>query len=139
MGRPYSQDFRERAVALVSSGQSRRAVSRLFGVGEATVIRWMRRQTDTGQCAAKPMGGRRPCVLRPEQDRLIARMAAAEFTIRQLRAELAARDVRVSYDAVWRFVRNQRLTFKKNSARRRAGPAGRRPQARPMAAPSAPD
>jgi transposase len=124
MTRPYSQDLRERAVALVASGQSRRAVARLLDLGESTVIRWTRRQAVTGSCAAKPMGGVRHAVLLVEREWLLARIAAApDFTLRGLRAELGERGTRVSYDTVWRFVRNQRLTFKKKPARRRAGSA----------------
>ena len=140
MTRPYSMDLRERAVLLVEAGQSRRAVARLLDLGEATVIRWLRRQKDEGGCAAKPMGGSRRAVLLPEREWLLARIAAApDLTIRGLRAELAERGTRVSYDAVWRFLRQARLSFKKKPARRRAGPARRRPQAGAVATPPRPD
>lgn len=126
MSRPYSIDLRERAVALVLSGQSRRSVARLLDLGEATVIRWLQRHRLTGACTAHPMGGRRPVVLLSERDWLLARIAAApDLTIRALRAELAARGVRVSKDAIWRFLRSERLTFKKKPARSRTGPSGR--------------
>jgi transposase len=87
MTRPYLMDLRAAAVRLVEAGQSRRAVARLLGLGEATVIRWMQRQTATGSCAVKPMGGPRHAVLLPERDWLLARIAAApEITVRGLRA-----------------------------------------------------
>ena len=89
--------------------------------------------------AAKRMGGRRRFALLAERDWLLARIAAApDLTGQALRAELAARGTKVSYDAVWRFLREERLTFKKKSARHRARPPRRRPQARAMAAPPAP-
>ena len=114
MTRPYSLDLRLRAVLLVEAGQSRRAVARLLHLGEATVIRWTRRHTITGGCAAKPMGGRRRAVLLHERDWLLARIAAVpDLTVRALRAELAARGTPVSNDAVWRFLSAERLTFKK--------------------------
>jgi transposase len=122
MTRPYSEDLRLRAVALVKDGQSCRAVARLLGLGESTVIRWVRRERQTGSTSAKPIGGRRRFVLLADRDWLIARMASGpDFTLRGLRAELAARGTEVSYDAVWRFVRHARLTFKKNFAGKRAG------------------
>ena len=141
MTRPYSMDLRERVVAAVVGGQSRRSVARLFSLGEATVIRWARRHMTTGSVAAKPMGGPRHDVLGTERVWLRARMAAApDLTVRALRAELQAeRGLRVSYDAVWRFLRAEGLTFKKKPAGRRAGPAGRGPQARPLEAPPRPD
>jgi transposase len=124
MPRAYSLDLRQRAVALVAAGQSRRAVAQLLALGEATVIRWMRQQTTTGHCAAKPMGGARHAVLLHERDWLLARIAAApDLTISALRSELAERGTKVSRDAVWRFLGKERLTFKKKPARRRAGAA----------------
>jgi transposase len=125
MSRPYSLDFRERAVALVKGGRSRREVARLFGVGEASVIRWCERAEATGSPAAKPMGQRAgQFILLPERDWLLARIAAApDLTLRAMQAELARRGISVSLKAIWNFFRAEKLTFKKKSARRRAIPA----------------
>jgi transposase len=128
MTRPYSLDLRERAVALVKDGQSRRAVARLLGLGESTVIRWARRERESGTPAPRPIGGRRRFALLHERDWLLARIAAKpDFTLRGLRAELAERGTEVSYDAVWRFVRQARLSFKKKPAGERAGSRRRCP------------
>ena len=136
MTRPYSMDLRARVVAAVDGGQSRRSVARLFQLGEATVIRWIKRHVTTGSVAAKPMGGTRHDVLGAERVWLRARMVAIpDLTVRALRAELLAeRGLRVSTDAVWRFLRAEGLTFKKKPAGRRAGSPRRRPQARPLEA-----
>ncbi len=135
MPRPYSADLRQRAIALVDSGHSRRAVARLLNIGTATVILWVKDHRATGKCPAKPIGGRARFALLAERDWLLARIAAApDLTGQALRAELAERGTKVSYDAVWRFLRDERLTFKKKPARRRAGSAGRRPQARTVEA-----
>ena len=92
MTRPYSVDLRERAVALVKDGHSRRAVARLLDLGELTVMRWVRRERASGSPAAKPIGGRRRFALLHEQEWLMVRMAAGpDFTLRGLRAELAER------------------------------------------------
>jgi len=137
--KPYSSDLRQRAIALVEAGQSRRAVARLLAIGKATVILWVKDYRATGKQAAKPMGGRRRFALLAERDWLLARIASApDLTGQALRAELAERGTKVSYDAVWRFLREERLTFKKKPARHRAGPSGRRPQARAVEAPPAP-
>ena len=49
MGKPYSIDLRERAVAAVErDGLSRRQAARQFGVGISTVIAWVRRFRKTG-------------------------------------------------------------------------------------------
>jgi transposase len=139
MPKPYSADLRQRAIALVEAGQSRSAVARLLKLGKATVILWVKDYRATGKRAAKPMGGRRRGVLLAERDWLLARIAAApDLTGRALRAELAERGTKVSYEAVWRFLRDERLTFKKNSARRRAGSRRRGSKARAVEALSAP-
>ena len=124
MTRPYSMDLRERVVAAVAAGQSCRAVARLFDLGPATLVRWVARQRSCGDCAPRPMGGARHDVLLSERDWLLARIAAVpDATVRGLRAELAGRGTRVSNDAVWRFLRNARLIFKKKPEGLRAGPA----------------
>ncbi len=134
MPKPYSSDLRQRAIALVEAGQSRRAVAQLLNVGKATVILWVKDYRATGKQAAKPMGGRRRFALLGERDWLLARIAAApDLTGQALRA-----GTKVSYDAVWRFLREERLTFKKKPARHRAGPSRRRSQARAVEAPPAP-
>ena len=43
--------------------------------------------------------------------------------VKAIRAELAERGVKVSYDAVWRFFLRAGLSFKKKPARQRARPA----------------
>ena len=135
MPKPYSADLRQRAIALVEGGQSRRAVAKLLNLDKSTVILWVKEFRATGKQAALPMGGRRRFALLSERAWLLARIAVApDLTGRALRAELAERGTKVSYDAVWRFLREERLTFKKNSARRRAGQTGRRPQARALEA-----
>jgi transposase len=137
MTRPYSIDLRERAVSAVEAGQSRRQVANLFKLGVSSVIRWCQRRRSTGTCAAKPMGGRRRLVLLAERDWLLARLSAApDLTVRGLQSELGERGVKVSYGAVWAFLAAEGLTFKKNPARRRAGAARRRSQARALEAPS---
>lgn len=128
MGSPYSIDLRKRAVAAVESGQSRRQVAKLFQVGESSVIRWCARQRDSGTCAAKRMGGHRRPILLAERDWLLARLSVApDLTIRGLLGELGGRGVKVSYGALWAFLAAEGLTFKKNSVRRRARAARRRP------------
>ena len=44
-----------------------------------------------------------------------------DLTLRAVAAELAERGTPASYGAVWRFFKHEGITFKKNSARQRAG------------------
>ena len=57
MSKPYSEDLRERVVAAVEGGLSRRQAASMFDVGISTVIRWVQRFRTTGSFLAKPMGG----------------------------------------------------------------------------------
>jgi putative transposase len=68
------------------------------------------------------MGGRRPYALEGERDWLLARVSEApDLTLRALAAELAARGILVSHYAVWHLLIREGITFKKKSARQRAG------------------
>ena len=55
MGKPYSMDLRERAVAAVlRDGLSRHESAARFGVAPSTVINWVRRVQETGERRAWP-------------------------------------------------------------------------------------
>ncbi len=87
MPKPYSSDLRQRAIALVEGGQSRRAVARLLDLDKSTVILWVKEFRATGKQAAAAMGGRRRYALLGARDWLLARIAAApDLTGRTLRA-----------------------------------------------------
>jgi transposase len=121
MAKPYSKDLRERVVAAVEGGLSRRQAAALFRLGVSTVINWVRRFRATGSVAAKPMGGDHRSRLTGERDWLLERIAAApDLTIEELRDELKARGVIVGYGTVWRFFAREDITFKKNRASGRA-------------------
>jgi len=120
MARPYSVDLRERAVNAVEGGMSRRKAASLFQVANSTVIEWVRVWRESGSLAAKPMGGDHNSRLKGERDWLLARIEAVpDLTLEEIRAELAARGLRVGYGTVWRFFAAEGISFKKNRARRR--------------------
>ena len=125
MGKPYSLDLRERVVCAVENeGMSRRQAADRFGVGESTAIRWVRRFRETGSAAPGQMGGHRPKAIRGEHRAwLVERVGAGDFTLRGLVGELARRGLKVDYRTMWNFVHEQKLSFKKNRDRKRAGPS----------------
>ena len=124
MARPYSLDLRERVVAQVASGMTRAEVAELNGIVSSTVTKWCGRQRRTGSPAAKPMGGKRPRKLEDERAWLLARLVGKpDLTLHALLAELSARDVEVCCDTLWRFLKREGVSFKKNRARQRAGPS----------------
>jgi transposase len=128
MARPYSTDLRDRVVASVTGGRSRRKTAALFGLSVASVVRWSQRFQASGSAAAKPMGGHRPRVVAGERAWLLARIAEKpDLTLRAVVAELAGRGIAASYGAVWAFFASEGITFKKKPARQRTGPRRRRP------------
>ena len=131
---PYSLDLRERVVAAVGSGMSRRGAAKQYQVSYAAVIRWVARSAQTGSPAALPMGGKKPFKLSRESDWILRRLAEKpDITGRDLLAELHERGVDVSYYAVWNFLDRAGLSYKKNFTRQRTGPPKRRKAACAMA------
>lgn len=140
MARPYSLDLRERAVARVRAGESVRSVAAVLEVSVSSVVKWSQRFRATGSAAPGPMHGHRPKVLLPHRDWLLNRMAdGTGFTLRGLVAELGQSGVKADYRTVWNFVHAEGLSFKKNRAAKRTGPAGRRPQKSALEEISSPD
>jgi putative transposase len=130
MVRPYSMDLRERLAAAVEAGESRRSAARRFGVSASIAVKWLQRVQRTGSVAPDRIGGYRRPALEGEREWMLARIAEKpDLTLRALAAELAERGVKAGQYAVWSFFKREGLTFKKNPARGRTGPAGRGPQA----------
>ena len=121
MSKPYSEDLRERVVAAVEGGLSRRQAAEVFDVGVSSVIRWVQRFRSTGSVAAKPMGGDHRSLLTGERTWILERIdEAPDLTLEELRDELKARGVIVGYGTVWRFFEREDITFKKKRAGGRA-------------------
>lgn len=124
MGRPYSQDLRERVVAAVDGGVSRNAAARQYRVAVSTVIDWVDAWHEEGRLRPKPMGGDHSSRLKDEREWLLQRIGEApDLTLEELRRELAGRGKTVGYGTVWRFFAAEGISFKKNRARQRAGAA----------------
>lgn len=124
MARPYSLDLRERVVAMAASGRTCREVAEIFDIAISTVVKWTGRHRSTGSAAPGKMGGHRPLLLEAERLWLLGRLAEKpDLTLHALLAELAERGVVVSCDTLWRFLRREGISFKKNRLRDRAEPA----------------
>jgi transposase len=118
MTAPLSNDLRERVVAAIMAGESCRSVAARFGVAVSSAVKWSQRYRATGSMAPSKMGGHRKRVLEPHRGFIIARInQTPHLTLHGLKDELAAREVKVSHNAVWLFLRREGLRFKKNAAR----------------------
>jgi putative transposase len=123
MSRPYSNDLRERVVVAVRSGESCRAVASRFEVAVSTVVKWSQRYRATGSVAPSKIGGYRKPVLEPHRDFIVERIRQTpHLTLHGLKDELAARGVKVSHNAVWKFLRREGLSFKKKRWSRSSRP-----------------
>jgi transposase len=127
MAKPLDKDLRVRVVGAVREGISRHAAAARFGVSAASAVRWCQLEKETGSVEPKPMGGARPSKLLAHREFLLALVKAEpDLTITEVRGRLAKRGVSVGHATVWRFFKREKISFKKNAARRRAGSAGRR-------------
>lgn len=122
MAKPLSIDIRRRVIsAVVEEGMSRHGAAARFGVGVASVVRWVAKFLRTGSMAPEKMGGHRPKNIRGEHEIFLReRIKSGDFTLRGLVAELASRGLKVDYRSVWNFVHAEKQTYKKNRARQRA-------------------
>lgn len=118
MARPLSNDLRERVVARHEAGESIRTVASLFGIAPSTVSKWAQRLRATGSVEPAKFGGYRRRLLEPHRETVRALVAERPHRpVRELQAELAARGIRVSQEAVRSFLHAERLSFKKNRVR----------------------
>jgi transposase len=126
MAKPYSEDLRERLIAAVENGDlSCREAGRRYRVSAASAVRWVQQFREAGRTRARPMGGDRRSVLKPERVwllRLIAR--DKDLTLMALSARLLAeRGVKADASMLWRFFKAEGISFKKNRTRRRTAQA----------------
>ncbi|MGF1626897.1 MAG: IS630 family transposase [Alphaproteobacteria bacterium] len=117
MGASYSSDLRDRVVALVDGGQSRRAAARRFAVSESFAVKLVQRRAATGSTAparqGRPPGsGRLSACL----DFLIARVEAKpDISMPELAAVLAAeRGVTAHPASLSRLLCRAGYTYKKS-------------------------
>jgi transposase len=121
MTQPCSIDLRERAVALGVAGMTIREIAELLSISPSCVPKWRALKQRSGSLAPGQIGGRKKRTLSGETaEWLKQRMRAAAFTLRGLVAELAEQGIKADSRQVWVFAHEEKLSFKKNRARRRA-------------------
>ena len=123
MGKPYSQDLRERVIATVDAGTRVCAAARLLLVSVSYVSKVVGRRRTTGETTARVgRAGRKP-KLATHDEALRARVAAyPDATLEELQAWLVAeREVKVSIGCLWNRLKFLKLPLKKS----RSGPPSR--------------
>ena len=96
MGKALSVDLRDRVVAAVEGGLSRRKAAERFGVSISSAIRWTVRSRTSGTVRPRPMGGdQRSGRIEAYAPVILAAVEAkSDITLVELRAMLA-QDVRL--------------------------------------------
>ena len=125
-GQSYSQDLRDRVLGAVDGGMAVRAAAATFGVSIAYIYKALMRRRLTGDAGINPNRGHNPRKLSGEQELALAAHMRSRpgITLAQTQAWLLAKHgVQLSTGATWNAVHRLGLSFKKSSARRRAGPA----------------
>ena len=139
MARPLSLDLRVRVAVVLMEGATVREAAKRFGISVASAVRIGQLARAGRGLAPRKIGGNARPILLPATEAITRRLAAkADWTVRALAADLRADGIQVSHDTVWRFLRRQGLTFKKNSARKRDGAAEPGASADALAGPSTP-
>ena len=119
MAKALSVDLRDRVVAAIEGGSSRRQAAARFGVSVSSAIRWRARERATGDVSPGPQGGDR------RSDRIEARASlilglvdeTPDITLAEIQAVLAEHGVGASISTVWRFFDRRGITFKKRPFR----------------------
>jgi len=117
MGAAYSQDLRNRVLAAYDRGMTTKPIAQLFQISPAWARRIKQRRRESGEHAARPMGGVRVVKIDLEQLRKLVR-EQPDATIRQLHQRLDAKCVE---SAVGMALSRLGLSFKK----RRSTPPNR--------------
>ena len=132
MGKPYSDDLRERVVAAIEAGHTRVKVAELYNMALSTVGGIIKRKRETGSVSPDKFGGYKTFTLEPHTDRVKELVAEQpDSTLAELQVRLAKEKVKVSQSGISRFLHHINLTLKKKrtrsrtrSPRRRCGPQG---------------
>ena len=119
MPKPLSIDLRERVLAAVAGGRSRRAAAERFGVAPSTAIKWVATWRANGRDRPLTAGGdRRSHPIETHAEAILAWLAETpDVTLAAVTADLARqRGLQVSRSTVWRFFARRAITFKKKTA-----------------------
>src|SRR4051812_21214863 len=123
MGRPYSQDLRERVMAAVDGGMRAYAAAPVFKVSVSYIYKALGRRRTTGETRARTGRAGRKAKLAPHDEALRAHIAEhPDATLAEIKSWLASdHQVEVSVGCLWNRLRRLDLPLKKVRARRRAG------------------
>src|ERR1700675_518848 len=116
MGKPYSDDLRERVVAAIEAGHTRVKVAERYNMALSTVGGFIKRKRETGSISPDKFGGYKTFTLEPHTDRVKELVAEQpDSTLAELQVRLAKEKVKVSPSVISGFLHHITLPFKKKS------------------------
>jgi transposase len=124
MPKPISVEVRERVVAAHREGKGTyEELADLFGVGTASVNRWLRLERETGSLVPKPPPGREPKL--DEKGRAVLRELVeqdSDATLAELGKQIRERlGVKLVPSAVFKVLAKMGITRKKKTSTRPSG------------------
>src|SRR5258708_10503067 len=97
MGKPYSDDLRERVVAAIEAGHTREEVAKRYNMALSTVGGFIKRKRETGSVSPDKFGGDKTFPLEPHTDPVKEPVAGQpDSTLSELPIRFAKRNAKVS-------------------------------------------
>ncbi len=120
MAKPLSNDIRERIVRAVEAGMSRNAAAQKYDVCPSTAIKIVGLWQATGSWEPKKFGGHKKHKLAPHEAQVKKLIEEKpDLTLKEIKAALAAKKIKVGVTAIFRFLESIGLNYKKNGTRQR--------------------
>jgi transposase len=118
MPNPYSTELRERVIARVEAGGSRREAAEHFEISASAAVKWLQRWRDSGTTEAKPHGGSTSPLEKHAKWLLGLIGKQPDLTLDEAFAAMRKRGIAGSRTALWRFFSRHNITFKKKESAR---------------------
>jgi transposase len=132
MPKAYSCDLRERVIAAVERGASRREAAEEFDVSVASAVKWLQRWGGERSAAPRPRGGSVSPLEEFASDILGLIAEQPDLTLLETITELRKRRIKTSRSSLWRFFDRHNITVKKKPASGRTGARRRGASAPPL-------
>jgi transposase len=117
MAKALSQDLRDRVVAAIDGGLSRRGAAARFGVSVSSAIRWHQLAREHGRAVArKPGGDQRSSKTDAHAEQIMDMLEErGDITLAEIQSGLAERGICVGIGSLWRFFDRRGITRKKRA------------------------
>jgi transposase len=120
MAKPYSQDLRSRVIEAIEAGHTQSEAATMLKVCLRTVNDYVKRWRTRGSVEPDKFGGHKPYKLADHADTVKALIKGEpDQTVAELQAKLEEANIRASASAINRFLKAEKITYKKKPVRHR--------------------